>query len=109
MRTKLYAVPARREPSLAETVPGSTDGVAVEPAWERLRTWARAVDDSAALAEDVIGALHGFRTELLAGREPNAQTLALSLIARLSGAAYVLGETQVGLEELAHEFDGGAA
>ncbi|MDN5915127.1 MAG: hypothetical protein L0I76_08485 [Pseudonocardia sp.] len=109
MRTKLYAVPARGEANPVETGAGPAGAVPAEPASEQLATWARAVDESAAMSEDAVESLRALRSELLAGRDPDVQVLAMSLITQLLAAAYVLGETQAGLEELAHEFSGGAA
>lgn len=97
-------------PALSEPEPGpGSDGtpITADDFAVRLERAARAVDECAALSEDLIRVLRGLRADLMAGREPDIQVVALSLITHLAGSASALGETHVELDEMTNQINGG--
>lgn len=76
---------------------------------ERVHRAARAVDECAAEAEDLIGVLRDIRRDLMGRRALDLPVALLGMTTRLAGIASVLGETNADLDEVANDTTGGDA
>ncbi|OLL74346.1 hypothetical protein Ae168Ps1_2734 [Pseudonocardia sp. Ae168_Ps1] len=83
--------------------------VSVGSPGERLERSAGAVDECAAVAEDLIREARRLRAELMAGEEPDMQVALIAMTTHLAGIANALGETHTELDEITNETTGGGA